>query len=119
MENENEAVDVTEDEGKFLTTDEVQLIEKLSWKKKFHARERELIGLKTTITSLQKNLFESKLETIARDEQLLVYVGKEQSLREKTAMEEETQCHQTIATKYDIKSKKWGYNPESGEIVDE
>ncbi len=108
-----------DEEEKFLAQDEIIKMNDNINTNKVLKKEREILALRKQINEHQKLLFEAKLESVSKDTQLLEFMTKSLGEKEKSIKDGHITFHETIKAKYDLVSPKWGFNPESGQLIDE
>jgi len=106
-------------EGKeYLTNLELSRITLNAEKHEVFKKSKELSNLKTMLLNTKKELFESKIETIERELVIIEYIRADQNkdhedfkYKSKKELEEIGRSHGFLL------GEKFGYDPESGEIV--
>ena len=111
--------DYTDVEDKFLSSDEIIKMNDNINNDKILKKEREILILRKQINEHQKLLFEAKLESVSKDTQLLEFMTKTLGEKEYRIKNDRIAFHEAIRVKYDLVSPKWGFNPDTGELIDE
>ena len=80
--------------------------------------EEKLLGKEIEIISYKKALFQEKL-LVANKELQLIEASQLKNAEEKRKIQSTSKAvNEHIKTRLGIKSKKWGYNPDTGEVIE-
>jgi len=101
----------------YLSKEDLALISLNAEKLKVYDKEREIFDMKTQMLKLQNALIDSQREVVRRDAMIVEYQAIQNQKDMNKLKEKNKEFLQTISKKYpDLEKKKWGYNPETGEI---
>ncbi len=114
-----EFVPNAEDEGKiFLTDYELAQINLNTEKHKGFEKDKKIIDLNMKLLQSQEALIDAKKESLEKSRHILEYHAIQSTNDHKEFKEESKQFLVDISDQHEsLKGKKWGYNPESGEII--
>ena len=116
---QEEFIPKAEDEGKiYLTNYELAMINLNAEKHRGFEKDKKLIDMKKQIINLQKAIIDAKKETLDRDEMIIEYHAINTSKEHENFKGESKEFLIGISNHHEsLNGKKWGYNPESGEII--
>jgi len=108
-----------ENEGKiFLTDYELAQINLNTEKHKGFEKDKKIIDLNMKLLQSQEALIDAKKESLEKSRHILEYHAIQSTNDHKEFKEESKQFLVDISDQHEsLKGKKWGYNPESGEII--
>ncbi len=108
-----------ENEGKiFLTDYELAQINFNAEKHKVHERDKKIIDVNMKLLQTQEALLDAKKETLEKGRMILEYHAIQTSKDHEDFKGVSKQFLIDISNQHEsLKGKKWGYHPESGEII--
>lgn len=108
-----------ENEGKvFLSEIELLNINLRSEQTKVFERDNEITNLKIHLIDTQKKMLENKIESLEKDKVILGFGLRDDKKLQEAFREDTRKTLKEISSNHNISPlKKWGFNPESGEIV--
>jgi len=114
-----ELVPKAEDEGKiFLTNHELSQINLNAEKHKVFEKDKKIIDINMKLLQTQEALLDAKKETLEKGRMILEYHAIQLTKDHEEFKGESKQFLVDISNSHEsLKGKKWGYHPESGEII--
>ena len=111
-------IDEENKEKIFLSSLELSQINNNTEKHINFEKNKEIVELKLHIIKLKKLIYEGKINELDKDIDIIGYQKIQQNQTQKDFIEKSKETLLKISNNYfEIKDKKWGFDPESGEII--